>query len=102
MDDITLPDGPCWFSPNYKHNLANTKCTYYDKYDGIYCDNTVTVRRLVMYHFEPTSLQRQKLWILPYDDSIVNSFPTEEDYETYLSTQNNWEEERFYWIENPN
>ena len=75
-DDITKPDGPCWFTYKFKHNLANNQCTYYDKYNGIYCDNTATIRRLVMYNYSPDSLRDQSMWILPYDDTIVNSFAT--------------------------
>ena len=89
-DDITLPHGPCWFSANWKHNSMNTQCTYHSKYDGLYCDRTTTIRRLVMHNYSPAYLHHHPLWILPYDDDIVNSLQTEEDKQAYLDTDANY------------
>ena len=88
-DDINVPPGPCWFTWRWGFNEVHDECTYYAKYNGLYCDNTHTVRRLVIYAFKPNSLKHQKLWVLPYDDSIIDplkALPTLNDYKNYINT----------------
>jgi len=59
-------------------NLVDPACEASDVYDGIICDGSVTIRRLVMYRFSPGSLENRDLYILPYDDSILAGKTTEE------------------------
>lgn len=39
--------------------------------DGLVCDDTVGIRRILMYSASPGSLNSRDLYILPYDDSVV-------------------------------
>ena len=45
-----------------------------DVYDGILCDSTVSVRRIVFYNAKPKSLMGKDLYILPYDLDITSQF----------------------------
>ena len=64
--------GDAWATSNWGHNIVDPKCDRnVEVYDGIICEGTVTVRRVVMSNAAPGSLKGRKLFILPYDDDIL-------------------------------
>lgn len=78
-----------WATAFWKHNAAQSECqTDRLLYDGIICNNSVQVRRIVLYGYKPSSLDNRKLFILPYDDSVVSSM-TSADLLTYEGTDTN-------------
>jgi hypothetical protein len=56
----TVSDIWCW-------NAWNGTCVSDPVYDGFVCDNTVTIRSLVLYNASPSNLVGEDLFVLPYD-----------------------------------
>jgi hypothetical protein len=62
-----------------KHNLVDPACSADEEvYDGIICDNSVTIRRVVFYNMSPGNLKGKNLFVLPYDDDIIGGLSEEE------------------------
>lgn len=81
--DGTLTGGNpgSWATSMWQHNVpaGDTQCSVdMAMYDGIVCDETVQVRRVLMYGANPGSLNGKDLWILPYDESIVGAMNADE------------------------
>jgi len=75
--------GEAWASSYWGHNLADPACSSdMDVYDGIICEGTVTVRKMLWYNFGPGSLENRSLYVLPYDDHILAG-KTEEEIMEY-------------------
>ena len=64
-----------WATSDWNHNKWLTQCSVDSTvYDGILCDSTVSVRRIVIYNAQPSSLNGKNLYILPYDLDITSQF----------------------------
>jgi hypothetical protein len=86
--------GDAWATSNWGHNIVDPACERsLDIYDGIICEGTVTVRRVVMYNYSPGSLKGRTLYILPYDDEILAGKTEEEimQYEAEGDPDNGYE-----------
>ena len=83
-----------WATSYWKHNADQPECdstpTTLEKFGGIICDNTVQVRRIVFHGARPGNLRDKYLYVLPYDDSIVDGM-TEAEIEAYEGDDNNFE-----------
>lgn len=78
LDGSLTEKGPdSWATAFWQHNAAQVECTTTEiesvMFDGLLCDSTVQVRRIVMYGSAPGSLKQRNLYLLPYDDSIVGA-----------------------------
>jgi hypothetical protein len=72
LDGSLTGRGPkSWATPYYKHNHQPECTPSLDVFDGLLCDSTITIRRLVFYHYLPDIFEKQPMRILQYDDSIV-------------------------------
>lgn len=78
-----------WATAMWGHNAKQTECTTdMAVYDGLVCDNTIQVRRIVFYGYKPSSLDKRNLIILPYDNSIVGNM-NESTLEAYEGDNSN-------------
>jgi len=48
-----------------------------DVYNGIICDSSIQIRKIIIKAAEPTTLHKRVLNILPYDDSILGTLDEE-------------------------
>lgn len=58
-------------------------------YDGVICNADVEVRRVVMYGYAPGSLRSRNLFVLPYDDEILDG-KSEAEVIAYEANNNNY------------
>jgi len=77
----TVSDIWCW-------NAWNGVCVSDPVYNGFVCDNTVTIRSLVIYNADPGSLNGEDLFVLPYDFADVLAM-NETELFTYETTASN-------------
>lgn len=70
-------------------HLHQDECTLDEaKFDGIYCDSTVQIRRIAFYDYMPGSFAGVTQNIIKYDDADVPSDDTER--EIYLADESNY------------
>lgn len=61
-------------------------------YDGMTCDNTVQVRRIAWFGYEPATFTGQPMKITQWDDDVIKSFKTNRTFEAMLNEElpNKW------------
>jgi len=59
-------------------------------YNGIVCDNTVTMRRVAFVGSPGNDFDGMGLKVLKYDDSITSAM-NETELETYVKNKSNWD-----------
>lgn len=90
-----------WATAFWQHNAAQPECTTdMALYDGLICDPSVQVRRIVMYGASPGSLKDRDLFVLPYDNSLVNGM-TEQELLDYEADELNYSKVEFRKKRNP-
>lgn len=74
LDGTLTGLGPnSWTTPYWKHN-DKPGCQRKDlEYDGLICNSSVQIRRIVFYNYAPHAFVMRDMKILPFDDSIVGS-----------------------------
>lgn len=62
-----------WATPYFLHN-DQPECAYLaDAYDGLICDSSIQLRRIVFYNYYPAYFAGQPLKILKWDDSLLSA-----------------------------
>jgi hypothetical protein len=59
-----------WATPYWRHN-EQPECKVRDEFDGLICDNTIQIRRIVFYNYAPNIFFLMDMKVLQYDDSII-------------------------------
>jgi hypothetical protein len=73
------------FFEHHNHTECETNMTYYG---GVFCDNTVQVRRIAFSEATPVAIHRgMGLKILRYDDEIIEDYGNKT---TYMETKTNY------------
>ena len=54
-------------SNTWSHNIWDNECWEDPIYDGLLCANTVTIRRVLFFNFEPGNLADLEMCVLKYD-----------------------------------
>lgn len=63
-----------WATPYWRHNDHPTECQHLpDKFDGLICNPTIQIRRLVFENYDPDIFLMMDIKLLQIDDSIVGS-----------------------------
>ena len=65
-------------SNTWSHNIWENECWENDVYDGLLCANTVTIRRVIFFNFEPGNLADLEMCILKYDPAQTANKTAEE------------------------
>ena len=60
-----------WATPWYPHNLQPECQGYLKEFNGIICNSSVQIRRVVFYNYLPMSLSMHNLNILKVDDAVI-------------------------------
>lgn len=93
MDGSLTGKGPnTWVTPNFKF-LHQPECTVdLDKYDGVICDATTQLRRVVFHAPTPFNIfQLQPMHIMKWDDDLLaNANKTE-----FQLNDTNWDKVLF-------
>ena len=90
LDGTLTGLGPnTWATSYWKHNEQPECQVDMDVYDGILCDDTVQVRRVVMYNASPGSINSRDLYITSYEDEDIEPL-TEDEYSTYMADETNY------------
>jgi len=69
-------------------------------YDGIVCDNSVTLRRVSFVGSPGADFDGMSLKVLKWDDSITSAM-SETELDTYVKTKSNWDNFNFKSKQNP-
>jgi hypothetical protein len=79
MDGSLTGKGPESYASFYTLHLAQKECeTLLDVYDGVTCDNSVQIRRIVFYGASPGTLFGMGFRVLNWDDDLINGMSEEE------------------------
>lgn len=76
-----------WATPFWKHNLQ-PECQNRTEYDGIICNSSVQVRRIVFYQYTPDLLTMMDLKVLKIDDYIISGMSADEKAAYYANLDN--------------
>lgn len=57
-------------------------------YDGLICDNTVTVRKFLFYKPSGGSIRNRDLKLLQWDDYLIDAMTDDERYNYYSNNSN--------------
>ena len=61
----------------WNHNIWENECWADPIYDGLLCSNQVTVRRLLMSGFAPSSLAQKDICVIKYDASLLANYTSD-------------------------
>jgi hypothetical protein len=61
-----------WATPWYSHNLQPECQGYIEELNGIICNSSVQIRRVVFYNYLPALLNMQPMHLLKIDDAILS------------------------------
>jgi len=60
-----------------------------DKYDGLLCDATVTVRAIIIQGANPGSMNGKDLYIMQFEDELIKEMD-EATYNAYMADESNY------------
>jgi len=97
LDGSLTELGPNTWATPYKNMNEQPECTVdLDVYDGIICDDTVQVRRVVFYNYKPDHFRLMAMKLAKWDADIEEAMRADEDTWFDFTQDVNHE---YYWRE---